>query len=142
MKTRHDLVADLLMGAALADGHLDGREAEAVRAILCEALRMKRLPARMEKALGEFDPSAFDAKATAAQLGLTTAKERRNLLELIARVHDADDTLDLAEDAYLREVGDALGLDEEAYADLAVGELTIEELGDKLMPGPPPLPKG
>jgi len=140
MSTKHELIADLLMGAALADQHLDGREYEAVKELLAQAMRQKTVPASLEGRLKRFEVAKFDAIDTVKKLGLKTDEEKRNLLELIAKVHDADDLWDFDEDAYLRKVAAALGVDEDVYVDLTVEVLSIETIGDAIL-GPPPLPK-
>lgn len=140
MSTKHDHIADLLMGAALADQHLDGREYEAVKQLLAKAMRRKSVPAALEQRLKNFKASKFDAIDTVKKLRLTSAKEKRNLLELIAKVHDSDDLWDFDEDAYLRKIAAALGVDESVYKDLTVEVLSIETIGDEIL-GPPPLPK-
>ncbi|MEZ4442133.1 MAG: TerB family tellurite resistance protein [Polyangiaceae bacterium] len=138
MSERIDLIADILMGAAHADHHLDGRELDAVRELLRKASGGP-LTAKVSMRLDSFDPSTFDLGATVAALGLEDEGEKRHLVELVSTVHDSDDVWDLDEDAYLRELATALGLELEAIADLTVEELVIEDLGAILLP--PPLPK-
>ncbi|HHH29532.1 MAG TPA: hypothetical protein ENK57_14455 [Polyangiaceae bacterium] len=134
---RHALVADLLMGAAHADQHLDGRELKKVEELLCKATKMPLLPELKDRLAG-FDPAALDIAATVAGLHFESEGDKRHLLELIAAVHDSDEVWDLDEDAYLREVAGALGLDVDDYADLTVAELEIGDIGAALLP--PPLP--
>ncbi len=149
MATRNELIADLLMGAAYADQHLDGREMDAARRTLAKAMRSKKVPPGLVQRLERFDPKRFDLEATVAKLRLASDQHKRHLLELIAEVHASDEVLDLDEDAYLRAVARALGLPPEAYQDLAIENLSIEAItlaGDALMDGdgrsgrPPPLP--
>ncbi len=139
MSERHDLIADLLMGAALADKHLAGAELKTVKKLLANAMSTSSIPDWLEWRLEDFKPEHLDVAAAASKLGLKTNKEKRQLLELIVAVHESDDTWDLAEDAYLREVAQALDLAEEAYEDLTVADLELEILGKGLVP--PPLPQ-
>ncbi len=132
--TRHELIADLLMGAALADKHLDGRELDKVRSLLCEATGKKKLSAALEQRLASFKADALDVQARCDKLKLKTNDEKRKLLELIAAVHDSDDLWDLDEDAYLRQVATALRLPEEKWQDLAVQFISIEAIGEALLP--------
>jgi len=149
MTDRSELIADLLMGAALADSHLDGRELDSVKKLLCEAMGRLILPPELEERLDSFDMEQLDVSATVAELSLGTAAQKRYLLELIAAVHDADEVRDLDEDAYLRQVAAALQVPEGEYADLALDVISIVEIGMSLMPPPlpgpapkpPPLPK-
>ena len=136
---RHVLIAQVLMGAAHADAEIHGREHETVTSLLELATGRKLLPLEIGEALRDFDPERFDLPGTIAALGLESDADKRHLLELVAAVHDADDVLDLAEDAYLRRVAELLGLPAGAYADLVVDEVRISWAGEALIP--PPLPK-
>ena len=135
---RHALIADLLMGAAHADQHLDGRELTKVKDLLCKATSNALLPKELEDRLDAFSPADLDVAATVAALDFEGEEDKRHLLELITAVHDSDEVWDLDEDAYLREVALALGLDPDDYADLTVAELEIGDIGAALLP--PPLP--
>jgi uncharacterized tellurite resistance protein B-like protein len=139
MSEQNELIADLLMGAALADKHLDGRELDAVKELLAEAMGVEQVPMAMLQRLDGFDADKFDLKKTAGALELDDA-EKRNLLELVAAVHEADDAWDFDEDDYLKQLGLALGMAEEAFSDLTLQDLVIEDVGKKLLK-PPPLPK-
>jgi uncharacterized tellurite resistance protein B-like protein len=136
---RVDLIADLLMGAAHADHAMDGQELGTVKALLCRFLSADALPEWLEWRIGDFDPEHFDVEACVQKLALATQDEKRKLLELCAAVHEADDTWDLDEDAYLRRVASALGLAESDYGDLTISELRIDRISRALIP--PPLPK-
>jgi uncharacterized tellurite resistance protein B-like protein len=135
---RYVLVAQVLLGAAHADDEIDGDEVATVTALLELATGRKLLPLEIGRAMRDFDPARFDLEGTVRALGLETDEDKRHLLELIAAVHDADEVWDLAEDAYLRRVAEALGLEETAYADLVVGDVVVASAGRALIP--PPLP--
>jgi uncharacterized tellurite resistance protein B-like protein len=136
---RVDRIADLLMGAAHADRRMDGHELETVKGLLCRFMSVTELPDWLEWRIADFDVTHLDVEACVAKLGLTTEDEKRHLLELIASVHESDDTWDLDEDAYLRRVAEALALPEDAWSDLTVSELSIDRISRALIP--PPLPK-
>ena len=136
---RIDVITDLLMGAAYADGALEGREEATVRRLLSELLAGAPLPAAAEARVAGFDPRAFDVQAAAARFAADAPERKRALLELVAAVRDADEVFDSAEDDYLTGLGAALGLERAAYADLA---LEIEELRGSLAdvrPAAPPV---
>ncbi len=139
MSNRNELIADLLMGAALADKHLDGRELQAVKRLLTEAMGVDKLPTSLEQRLKRFKANKLDMFGTVAQLGLRTKKEKRTLLELVVAVHESDELWDFDEDAYLRKLAAALRVPEKDYEDLTVEVLSVETIGKVLMP--PPLPK-
>ncbi len=138
------ILADLLMGAAYADRKIDGRELETVRAKLRAWLEVDTLPDDVKEHLEEFDPEAFNLEGTAALLRFEDAAQSRKVLELVVAVHEADDELDLDEDAYLRDLAKAMGLDESNYSDLKLEILSVEDLRDgirEITAQPPPIPK-
>lgn len=145
MKGNSALIADLLMGAAHADSHLDGRELETVKQLLAKIMGEDELSAEMGERVKEFDPSGFDPVAVVRELGLETDGEKRHLIELVAAVHDADEELDFSEHEYLERVAKALGLPPEAYGDLSLEILSMEHLAeagaDLIKATPPPIPK-
>jgi uncharacterized tellurite resistance protein B-like protein len=141
MSMRNELIADLLMGAAFADNRLDGREYAAVKKLLAEVVDAEELPADMEARLKAFNPKTFDPVGAAKSLMLTEDSEKRKLIELLAAVTEADDVLDFDEDAYIKTVAEALEMPKEAYADLSIEILSVENLqdaGSKLLEPPPP----
>lgn len=143
MSMRNELIADLLMGAAFADSRLDGREYDAVKALLAGVMDVETIPDDMEKRLKAFDHKTFDPASAVASLMITEEAEKRHLLELIAAVNDADEELDLDEHDYLTKVAVALGFSPEEYGDLTLEVLSVEnlqEVGKELL-SPPPIPK-
>jgi uncharacterized tellurite resistance protein B-like protein len=129
MSDRIDVITDLLMGAAHADGASDGSEEAAVRKLLGELLGDATLPSAIDERIKGFDPKSFDVKAAAAHFADDSVSRKRRLLELVEAVGDADEVIDSQEDDYLVALGEALGLKREEYADLA---LEIEELREAL----------
>ena len=137
-------LCDLLLGAAHADERLDHREQETVRELLAD-LSDGTLPADVEPRIRDFDPKKFDLAATAAAFKGDSADDKKRLLYLVAAVHESDEELDLAEDAYLKDLAKALELPDEALAGLTVG-VEVEELKTAMTtvrkaPPPPPTPK-
>lgn len=129
MADRIDVITDLLMGAAYADGTLEGREEAAVRRLLGELLDGATLPPETDARIAGFDRRGFDLKAAAAHFAADSAERKRKLLELVVAVRDADDVFDTDEDDYMTALAQALGMKREEYADLA---LEIEELRNSL----------
>lgn len=128
MKQHVETITQLLLGAAYADKRLAGAEVTRIRAILTQILGGSLLDPRLEEALANFNPAAFNVHATAASLHGLDSRDKRTLLELIASVNDADDELDLAEDTYLRNVALGLGVPESEFSDLALEVLAEDEL--------------
>jgi uncharacterized tellurite resistance protein B-like protein len=126
MKDRITTVADLLMAGAHADAQLSGEEKAVVRHLLREILAVQALPPDLDRRIEEFDPAKFDLGQASAAFATDTPETKRRLLELLGAVHAADNEYDLAEDAFLRQVGAAIGLDEKSYQDLTT--TVIEEI--------------
>jgi uncharacterized tellurite resistance protein B-like protein len=127
-------LADLLLGAAYADGSFDGSERQAIERVLGERVGLP-LPPALAAHVASFDPATLDVEAAVARLGLRGASDRRGLLALVASVTDADDIHDLSEDAYLNRLADAAGADEDERRGV-----TLDIIWD-LSLVPPPMPQ-
>jgi len=128
MKEHIDTITDLLLGAAYADKHLEGRELDAIRSMLVKLLGSKALPQAQENRIKSFNPARFDVKAAAARLATLDDEGKHTILELVASVTDSDEELDLAEDAYLRKVAEGLGLPAEDLEGMTIEILEDDEL--------------
>ena len=127
MKQHIETITQLLLGAAYADKRLEGAEVARIEQILRQVLGAEP-EADTRARIDAFDPEAFNVHSTAATLIGLDAGEKRKLLELIASINDADDELDLAEDAYLRHVALGMGMEESEFADLTLDVLDDEEM--------------
>ncbi|MFW6050168.1 MAG: TerB family tellurite resistance protein [Myxococcota bacterium] len=125
------LITDLLLGAAHADQKRAGEEEAAVRRLLSELLGGSTLPAEVDGRIRDFPAGSFDLAAAARDFAADPPIHKRKLLELVAAVRDADDEIDLAEDQYMRDLGQALGMDPSEYADLTL-EYEVEDLRESL----------
>jgi uncharacterized tellurite resistance protein B-like protein len=140
MKDRITIVADLLMAGAHADAQLTGEEKAVVRHLLREILGVPALQPDLDRRIDEFAPERFDLAAATAAFAADPPEKKRRLLELLAAVHAADSEYDLAEDAFLRQVGVAIGLDESSYRDLTatvVEEIDLAADLEQVRRGPP-----
>ncbi|MBM4357866.1 MAG: TerB family tellurite resistance protein [Deltaproteobacteria bacterium] len=133
--TRIERIADLLMGAAYADRTLDGPELDKVKQLLRDMSRNSQLSAALEKRLERFRPGKQNVAEVCAGLGLTTDEQKRHILELVAKVQDADEVWDLDEDHYLRRVAKAIGASDALLEGLAVEEFRIEAVSASLLDG-------
>lgn len=134
-------LCELLLGAAYADKELKDQEKDEVRSLL-EGLGGE-LPTELELKIVQFDPAAFDLKASAAPFKADSEDDRKKLLYLVAAVNEADEEIDFAEDDYLRALASELDLPKAALEGLTV-EIETEELKqtfEKVRKGPPPIPK-
>ncbi len=137
-------ITDLLLGASHADGVHRGDEEAALRKLLRGWLKADELPEAVDERIESFKIASFDVKKAAADFAGDPADSKRKLLELVAAVRDADGEVDLDEDAYLHDVARALGVAEDAYADLVLSidiDMDFSENVAALRKGPPPIPK-
>ena len=136
------VITDLLLGAVYADEKLQGAEERAVRKLLGELLGSNELPAEVDQRIKTFPAGTFDLKKTAADFAEDPPIKKRKLLELVCAVRDADDEIDLAEDDYIRALGEALGMKKDEYADLTL-DYEVKDLRESfedLRAVPPPVP--
>lgn len=127
MKEHIETITDLLLGAAYADKRLEGRETDEIRKRLRKLAGKDELPEAIEARFKDFSPAAFDPEAAGKELaGL--GDKRRKVLEMIAAVTESDDEIDLAEDRYLRQVAEGMGLPDKQFRDLVVDFHEIDEL--------------
>jgi uncharacterized tellurite resistance protein B-like protein len=129
-------IADILMGAAYADGRYQDEEADAIRRILKSLMKGEDLPGEVDLHLRDFDSASFNLEQACFESGFDTEEKRRFLLQLVALVSEVDDVYDLDESAYLVRVAKSLGADKEEYAHLAVDYSATD--GDQSVP--PPIP--
>jgi uncharacterized tellurite resistance protein B-like protein len=132
MKDRIDLIADILMSAAYADGRLVGEEKLAIAKLLREILGVAKLPMDLEFRIQEFSDGAFDMEKAAAEFVAEPPGTKRALLQLVAAVHGSDAEHDFDEDAHLRRLAKAIGLPEKDYADMVIDILEEADLADDL----------
>lgn len=123
---RAHIITDLLLGAAHADGRMDGREAAKVKELVRTLTTDADVVASCEKRIDAFVPAKFDVQEAAKGFLGESEDQRYQLLELVAQIHAADDELDLEEDDYLRSLGAALGLPESSFEDLVL-DYSVEE---------------
>ena len=129
-------VAELLLGAANADGDFDGHEAETIGDILRSLVPGEALPNEVTSHLAQFDVDELDLNASATPLRALPEDARQAILKLIVQVVDADEIHDMAEDRYIKQVAEALNVDESHVDQFTVDIIEITDI-----PTPPPLPK-
>jgi uncharacterized tellurite resistance protein B-like protein len=120
MKEHIETITNLLLGAAYADKRLEGQEVKTILAILAKLHGTKEAPEARLAQMKTFNPAKFNPQASAATIGGLSADQKHKVLELVAAVNEADDVLDLDEDAYLRKVARGLGLSDDEISDLTL----------------------
>jgi len=108
-------IAELLLGAAQADGKVSWPERSAIAQILASYLGTE-LPAAVEEHMRAFDLARFDLEAACAALTFEGPGDRRAFLEMLSKVTDADTKLRIGERAYITRVGYAIGAGDEELA--------------------------
>lgn len=133
-------IADLLMGAAHADGRLEPEELDSVREIIGALAEEQDVREQLLARAERFDPQTHDVEACCRRIPLSSARACRSLLVLIGRVVDADGVEDFAESSYLRQVADLIGIDPRDTGDLISDIVSVD--GETAPPAPPPVPGG
>lgn len=108
-------IAELLLGAAQADGKMSWPEKSAIASVLASYLGTE-LPAAVEEHMRAFDLGRFDLEAACAALTFEGPEDRRAFLDLLGRVTGADMVLRVGERAYLTRVANAIGAGPEELA--------------------------
>lgn len=130
-----DTFTDLLLGAAYADKRLEGREVSTIRALLERVVGESPLPAELDARIRAFNPAKHDPRGAAATLWFLSHEDKRAVVDLIAKVTEADGEIDLAEDDYLGKVALGLGMSTEEIAELTIQIIEDDELDGLLTRG-------
>lgn len=128
-------IADILMGAAYADGVHEIVEAAAIRRVLAELVGGGVLPEAVAQRLEAFDIAAFRLEEACAQLEMGLPSRRRRLLQLVAQVTESDEVHDFDETDYILRVAKCIGASREEYAGLTV-DVRVDDPDQ-----PPPVPE-
>jgi uncharacterized tellurite resistance protein B-like protein len=104
-------LAELMLAAAWSDGNKVAVEIVAIAEQLKEFVETTSLPEHVSQRMGHFDPATFDVTAAVAELTLASDDDRVAVLNLLARVVGADRVVHPAEEAFMKKVASALGLD-------------------------------
>jgi uncharacterized tellurite resistance protein B-like protein len=131
MKEHVETITNLLLGAAYADKRLQGDEVASIRGLLTKLLGVDSLPSAQSDQIATFSPAKFNADEAAGSLKVLSADDRRRVVDMVAAVHESDEELDLAEDAYLKRVAKAIGLSDDEIGELTL-DVEIEELAGSL----------
>jgi uncharacterized tellurite resistance protein B-like protein len=128
-------IADILMGAAYADGVHEIAEASAIRRVLAELAGGAALPEAVSARLEAFDVGAFRLEESCAKLQMGSPERRRCLLQLVAQVTESDEIHDFDETDYIVRVAQCIGASRAEYEGLTV-DVRFED-ADR----PPPVPE-
>lgn len=109
-------IAEILLGAAYADGKASVSEHSALAAVLTGFFGHKDLPEAVRARIQSFDPKAFDLATALQRLTVKTPDDRVQLLGLVSRVVDADARLAKGEEDYLRKLAGLIGATPEELA--------------------------
>lgn len=147
------MITDLLIAAIYCDGTMMGSEDNAARDLLADLLLTTPddLPAEVDERIRNFRIIGFDMEASVKDFLSDPPMKKRRLLELVAKMVDADGEHDFREDQFMRDLADCLGMKEEEYADLVVELEIVEEPEQRktrlrqsftdLRAVPPPIPE-
>ena len=130
-------VAELLMGAAHADGDYDGLEAEQIGDLLRGLFSQSEMPTELTSHLARFEVDRLDVQACAARFEGESETSRVGVIDLLATLADADGVYDMKEDEFIKQVASALALSEESYEHHTIDVIEVMDAHQ-----PPPVPKG
>ena len=102
---RASALADILCGAATADGHFDPSEHVVVGAMIMKVLGVGSLPESVEAHVRAFDPARFDLAAALDALALKTDREKKALLQVVTDLVEADAQVADSERAFVNRLG-------------------------------------
>lgn len=104
-------LAELMLGAAWADGTKLAVEVVAIAEQLKSFVDAPTLPEHVSQLMERFDPKTFDVAQACARLTFSDDNDRVGVLSLLARVSGADRVLHPDEELYLQKVAALIGLD-------------------------------
>ena len=140
MRDRVEALGRILFAAAQADGHVEAQEVDSILALLESEWANKglegKLPPDLIDGLSTLDVNTVTMSDLARPFRDDSEAARRQLLELVVRVHESDGELDYEEDTFVRELGLALGLAEAQFKDLLL-EVFEPTPGHEPKPAPP-----
>ena len=109
--------AEILLGAAYADGYMDGLEEDTIFALLEEATADDtELPDDFQEMIEEFDPEEFDLESVAEPLVDEPEEHRRVLYSMVATLRD-----EVEEDLFLVRLAEALDLETDLVEEFDAG---------------------
>lgn len=111
---RLEALAEILMGAAHADGDFDTAEAAAIEAYVAEFAQLEVVPDHVLQAIARFDPASYDPYDAIDRFGADDPEQGERLLRMVLRIVDADTARDVAEEHYFFALAGALGLEDQA----------------------------
>lgn len=117
--------ARILMGAAHADGLIDGLEEDTIINLLNEMIGDEDLPDEVLQVLSDFDAEEFNLEAVAEELAEEDENHRYRLLQMTAELREADGVIDMEEDEFMLRLAEALDLEAE-YMDEFANETNFE----------------
>lgn len=151
MKVRERIlvITDLLVAAVYCDGTMLGEEDEAARNLIADLLLIspEELPREVDERIRNFKLIDFDLETATKAFLEDPPMQKRRLLELVAKMVDADGVHDFLEDQFMRDLARHLGMEKEEYADLVVAIEEAESDDDRLresyemLASPPPIPE-
>lgn len=107
---RANALAEVLAGAALADGSFADEERVVVGAMLMKVLGVSELPSEVESHIASFSPEDFDLAGAIARLGLDNDRDKKALVKVVADVVGADAVVDEGEKVYVARLAALLGV--------------------------------
>lgn len=102
---RATALADILCGAATADGHFDPSEHVVVDAMIMKVLGVGVLPESVHAHVRAFDPTRFDLMTALDTLALKTERDKKALLQVVTDIVHADERVSESERNFVTRLG-------------------------------------
>lgn len=133
VRERIHVITELLCAAIYSDGTMMGEEDQAARRVLADLLLTTpdQLPEAVDQHIREFSILEFDMEEAVRDFMSDPPMKQRRLLELVTKMVDADGEVDLREDQFVRDLAEALGMDEAEYQDLVL-EIEVIEPAERM----------
>lgn len=103
-------LAEILCGAGYADEDFEVSERIVVGAMLMKVLGVTQLPPEVDAFVNGFDPSRLNLVDACARLDLSSDRDKKSLVKVVADIVRADEKVDRSERSFVTRLGKALGL--------------------------------
>ena len=112
-------VANILVAAALSDGHFHDKERHTLLDELTQAFDLDAIPQTISETISDFNENQFSLSSSSQSLRKLDPGTKRAVLKLIANISIADGVLDLRENAFLLAAASAMEADKSLLGELA-----------------------
>ena len=103
--------AIILMGAAYADGLIDGIEDDTILSMMAELVDEGDLPEEVKEAIDDFDPDNFNIEVAAELLLEEPEAHRHHLLQMVAMLRETNEDIEAEDDDFTLRLAELLEIE-------------------------------